>query len=69
MEAHPCYNHTRSRISITKMRSMKDDAMSSERTRPSSLVNYDGGGSLSPYGVFYLVIFVQNWYYIIKICH
>ena len=54
---------------VLQDKSMKDDAMSSERSRSLSPSQLCCGRSLSSYDVIYLAIFVQNPYYIIKMCH
>jgi hypothetical protein len=38
MRAHPYYNHTRSRTGTAKMKSMKDAAISSERSELTMIV-------------------------------
>jgi hypothetical protein len=68
MRAHPCYNHTRSRTSTARWGAYNMLLWVRRGLGRRIPVNYDGGGSLSSYDVFYLAIFTK-FYYIIKMWH
>jgi hypothetical protein len=69
MGAQPCYNHTGSRTDTARWGAWRMLRWVLTGLGRRLLVNYGYRGLLSSYDAFYLAIFVQKFYYIVKIWH